>query len=378
MKADRLTIGQLFDTTRRLVAPLYQRSYVWKRKSNWEPLWNSVIEIAEQRLAGQQARPHFVGAIVLDQLPTRTGMVETREIIDGQQRLTTIQIAIAALRNYCGSVGAARYADAWKRLSVNDVPLSDDVNEEFKVWPTNVDRTSFAAVMRNGAAHQPQEQGSEGHDLIAEAYSYYHNRASRWIGPAESDALDQRLSSLYRALRDDVQLVVIDLEQHDDAQVIFQTLNALGTPLLPADLIKNHLLHLVEARGGQTEALYVQHWEPIDRAAAYWRAEILQGRLSRPRIDAFLQHYLTLVTRKEVSAVHLYAEFRDFAAARRDLTPDDHLKLIHNHAEVYKRFDAHPRGSREHEFFYRLEQLDTTTVHPLLLDVFSRIPLCQD
>jgi hypothetical protein len=56
------------------------------------------------------------------------------------------------------------------------------------------------------------------------------------------------------------------------------------------------------------------------------------------------------------------------------LAPDDHLKLIHKHADVYKRFDAHPRGSREHEFFYRLEQLDTTTVYPLLLEVFSRLP----
>src|SRR5262245_7747656 len=106
MKADRLTIGQLFDATRRLVAPLYQRPYVWNRKSNWEPLWTSITEIAEQRLRGQHPRPHFIGAIVLDQLPTRTGTVETREIIDGQQRLTTLQIAICAFRTHCTETGA--------------------------------------------------------------------------------------------------------------------------------------------------------------------------------------------------------------------------------------------------------------------------------
>jgi uncharacterized protein with ParB-like and HNH nuclease domain len=96
MRADKITVNGLFDPTERREAPLFQRPYVWKQEDNWEPLWESIRAVANKRLAGSPVRPHFLGTVVLDQLRTPTGKVGARQVIDGQQRLATLQLAIAA------------------------------------------------------------------------------------------------------------------------------------------------------------------------------------------------------------------------------------------------------------------------------------------
>ena len=100
MNAKKQNLGNIFDLTTRFIAPLYQRPYVWTQEKNWEPLWQSVLDVTQRRLANEQSRPYFLGAIVLDQLKTSTGEVEARQIIDGQQRLTTFQIVFAVLRDF--------------------------------------------------------------------------------------------------------------------------------------------------------------------------------------------------------------------------------------------------------------------------------------
>ena len=96
MHAEDRTLGVVFETTVRLLVPLFQRPYVWKEENNWEPLWDSVRTVADRRAAGDTIRPHFLGAIVLEQLKTETGEVDARQVIDGQQRLTTLQVMLAA------------------------------------------------------------------------------------------------------------------------------------------------------------------------------------------------------------------------------------------------------------------------------------------
>ncbi|OLC28978.1 MAG: hypothetical protein AUH31_07780 [Armatimonadetes bacterium 13_1_40CM_64_14] len=70
MKVDKLTAGRVFGMDERLEAPLFQRPYVWTEERNWVPLWDSTQELAEKRKAGATIRPHFLGAVVLDQLRT--------------------------------------------------------------------------------------------------------------------------------------------------------------------------------------------------------------------------------------------------------------------------------------------------------------------
>lgn len=79
--------------------------------------------------------------------------------------------------------------------------------------------------------------------LIPDAYLYFYETFDDWLGPAGTEDFQRRLEVLYGTMREDLHVVVIDLEANDDAQEIFETLNSLGTPLLPADLVKNSLFH---------------------------------------------------------------------------------------------------------------------------------------
>src|SRR5262249_3193203 len=143
------------------------------------------------------------------------------------------------------------------------------------------------------------------------------------------------------------------------------------TPLLPADLIKNFLFQSAEIRKDDTEKLYERYWKPFDQQSAFWRKVVGQGRLKRPRIDQFLQHYLTLVKGDEVPATHLFAEFRHFANQNSSMTPEAHLKMLHVFGDIFMRFNVgYDVMSKEGQFFHRLEALETTTFFPLLLQVF--------
>jgi Protein of unknown function DUF262/Protein of unknown function (DUF1524) len=375
MKVDKLTLERVFERTERLEAPLFQRPYVWGQGRNWEPLWASIQMVAERRLEKKPVHPHFLGTVVLDQLKTGLGKIHVRHIIDGQQRLTTLQLALAASRDLCSRLNEGRYAKAFEKLTFNEVPLSDNPDDAFKVWPTNADREDFRAVLKAGspvAVRKMEHARPDDEWLIPNAYLYFHDTIDEWLGPAGTDGFRSRLDVLYTTMRDDIHLVVIDLEPQDDAQEIFETLNALGTPLLPADLVKNYLFHLADAEEGQTERLYELNWKQFDRERGYWRKEVRQGRLKRPRLDLFLYHYLTLILRDEVLVTQLFSAYRDVVEASEGEDAAAHMARFKEYADVYQSFEDFRPDTREALFFYRLEQLDTTTIYPVLLEATKR------
>ena len=374
MKVDKLTLVTVFDRTERLEAPLFQRPYVWNEERNWVPLWDSIKEVAEHKIAGRPDRPHFLGAVVMDQLRTVMAKVSARQIIDGQQRLTTLQIALAAARDLSEELNQHKFALAFRKLTDNDFPLSVDPDEVFKVWPTNADRDVFRSVMRAESAEVVQallKEIKEGDDLIPNAYLFFSQRFREWLGAAEEPTCASRLEALYSTLRNDVHVVVIDLEKDDDAQEIFETLNALGTPLQAADLVKNYLFRSAEVQQQPTQKLYDQFWETFDTEKSYWRKEVRQGRLNRPRLDLFLHNYLTLMQAEEVNAMKLFTTFRDFVG-NGGSDSAKHMAAFRHYADVYRCMDELEATSREGLFMYRLDQLDTTTFFPLLLEVFKR------
>ena len=89
-----------FYAAQRFVVPLFQRPYVWNQEIQWEPLWNDVVRVADRVLNRplDMHHPHFLGAVVLQQVQKNTGQMQERTIIDGQQRLTTLQLLLDALR----------------------------------------------------------------------------------------------------------------------------------------------------------------------------------------------------------------------------------------------------------------------------------------
>ena len=359
---------------------LKTKGYVWRQEENWVPLWESIQDVAERRLNGNP-RPHFMGAIVLDQMAVSTGDIDTRQIIDGQQRMTTFQLLLTALRDICGTERSIPLRKAFDKLTKNEVPFSEDADEVFKIWPTNADRNHFRAVLTAGSPEKvrlefkltKKESNGARSNLIPLSYLFFYETLSEWLGSPIESEFTERLKVLWQSIKDDMQVVVIDLDEKDDAQVIFETLNALGTPLLPADLIKNFLFQSADLKTDNVEKVYEKYWKPFDEDSSFWREEVRQGRMKRPRIDLFLQHYLTLMKGDEVSATHLFGEFRDLARKRPTITTQEHLQSISRYGAIFQTFmSGFKDDSPEGRFFYRLNELDTTTVFPLLLEVFHR------
>lgn len=299
MQANKHALGDILSQEVRLLAPLFQRPYVWKEQENWFPLWQALEELLARRLAGEQQRGYFLGALVFDQIPTATGLVAARQMIDGQQRMTTLQILFRAASDVFGAFeGLQHEVKQLKRLMFNE--LEHESEELFKVWPTNIDRSNFRRVM----------QGTGGTGLLAECYGYFQSRLAEWINQ-DPPAQKERAAAFVQAARYDLVFVVIDLDNDDDGQLIFETLNALGTPLQPSDLVKNLLFREAVALKLNTQELYSRYWQPFDQESTYWRAELSVGRLKRPRLEVFLQFYLTLRRAKEPLQTHLFRDFRE-------------------------------------------------------------------
>ena len=384
MKADSVTVQVFFHAERRLLVPLYQRPYVWKREDHWEPLWDDIRALAERVIDGKLVRPHFLGAVVLEQIRTGIHEVQARLIIDGQQRLTTLQLLLSALRELCSEAGAEDLEKRLLRLTCNE-DADAAGNQRFKVWPTNLDRPAFSTLLRANAALslpsrvQSATKEAVGEGLLVKAFTFFVETIREWLQQTGPEDVKARATALVDVIRNSLHMVVIDLGDDDEAQVIFETLNARGTPLLPADLVKNFLFQAAaQGLGSDLDGVYKRHWEPFDKDADYWRKAVKQGRFFRPQIDLYLQHYLTLLTRDQVSATHLFSEFKEFVVARPEWNAEMHLESIHRFADVYRGFDGLDVETRKGGFFYRLEILDTTTLVPFLLGLYERFKAPED
>lgn len=401
MDANTRKLERIFDQTVSYQVPLFQRPYVWNREQNWEPLWEDIQSLLDKQLRGTQVHPHFLGAVVLEQLPNSAGSIETRQVIDGQQRFTTLQLFLIAARDHAAIRGNNKYIDRFADLVANKRSKIDHDEEVFKVWPTNGDRGAFRLVHEAGSPeglkNALKSAAGMAHDHnVLEGYRYYHGQLMAWLSGALDDpddvkaligkSVEDRLDSLWHVIKDYLQLVVIDLDKDDETQVIFETLNARGRDLLPADLIKNFLFRRALAQKEDVERLNARYWLGFE--SEFWRAEIKQGRLKRPRIDLFISHYLTMMTQDEVRAAHLFNAFKSFVLRGQPTigssipyprSASAHIEQLSRYSEIFRKFHVNGDHARLAVFLRRLEAIDTATVYPFLLHAHAElVPDRQD
>jgi Protein of unknown function DUF262/Protein of unknown function (DUF1524) len=367
--------------------PVYQRNYAWD-EDNWASLWEDIEGILDRHLndPGSQPPPrHFLGAIVIELQHFGVGGMETRFVIDGQQRLTTSQLLLAAAAMELEERGATGQAAELRSLTLNhDQAAVGDLR--FKIWPAKANRDAFKAVIEGAAAD------GEG---MAGAFWFFRRSITAWLeSPPRSlpagdpedasptpELIAERMTGLHTALRDLVYAVTINLDEDDNAQVIFETLNARGTPLSALDLTKNGLFLQAERAGLSEEVvadLHDAHWQPVFEADRYWQEEETQGRDRRSRGEWFLFHWLAMELGEVVGTKDLYDAFRRKKLVADDRPPIEELLItLCRDAQTYRHLWDQPAGSPERMFFHRLGTLDTTTVLPLVLLLFRSPEVTQ-
>lgn len=384
MDANAIALLDIFERKMRLEIPMFQRQYVWGEEHQWEPLWEDISRKFTEFIEDRRDAPvHFLGAMVLDQKQTHVGRVERRSVIDGQQRLTTLQIFLAAFRDFCREEGLEEFARECEKYTLNSGRMAEPEVEKFKVWPTLSDRSQFIDVLTAGSksslekihplTRRPYARKYNARPRMIEAYLFFHEQISAYFKGSSDEApvgadieMEYRVEACFEALKTALKVVAIDLGDGDDAQVIFETLNARGEPLLPADLLRNYIF-LRAARGGEKqEQLYEQYWSTFDEL--FWREEVTQGRLRRPRSDLFIQHYLASKQARDIPIKHLFVEYKHWVEREKPFSNvQGELSELARQRDNFRKISVSHESPSLGGLAHFLNLFDVSTAYPPLL-----------
>lgn len=442
MQPQKVPVTQLFNAPCQYQIPVFQRGYVWTLEKQVVPLWADVADRAnalmERRmlstgagaLALKPVPKHFLGSIVLAPLQNSFGRVGAYEVIDGQQRTTTLHLLMLALRHATQKIENSPLPQMLDLLIRNPGPYPNHLEDHHKVWPTQAGRQEMKALdeaatpeavcetypvkIERKVDGKKQTERIE-RPLMIQAYLYlYHAclgylkgiddladavdvgsertlsdalvggiRSSNVVEPFRPDlqAEAERAEILYTTLNENIQLMTLSLDAEDDPQVIFETLNARGEPLLASDLIRN-LVFLEAARHGKPVAtLYDTHWKRFDEqsdekkvvsANRYWREKERQGRLTYPRIDLFFFHYTILRSQQETLATHVFQAFKEWWQKEpRDL----HIELgrIVRASHIFRELVSPEGTSYVAEFGRLIKTLDVSSITPVYIALRERL-----
>ena len=308
MSAKIVNLKSLFGYPVSYQIPQFQRPYAWREDEQWFPLWEDVRNLAERHIEAKgqkRVKPHFMGAIVLQQRPSATGEVSKRVVVDGQQRLTTLQLLIKAVqlvfRQGNDEVRFERLQDLTEN---NESHLAGDPNNETKIRQSNAnDQRAFQEAIRVTFL-----DGQGAYWPITKAFRYFEGKADEWLSKAKTTKdRGRRSDALVEAFAQHLLIAVIDLDEEEEPHIIFETLNARGEVLRQSDLIKNTVMY--EAKVVDDARKAQQLWGMFDQNE-WWRKGTSESRLDRIELDRLLNHWMVATTRKNVAPNRIASEFR--------------------------------------------------------------------
>jgi len=266
MQASKKNISDIFNGGRILEIPFFQRAYVWQ-----EDQWERLLE--DMELITKTNKPYFLGSVILKQKPTSTAysVGDLRSVIDGQQRLTTLSIFFKVL---CLHTGDTFKFDGRFRIL--------NQNKDIAILHNHHDIDNFNKVLNSTELKELKGQGK-----IIECYNHFRKNI-------ESYQLD------YDKIMNNVMFVGIDLDENEDEQQIFDTINSLGVRLTVAELLKNFFFGREDIQSYKDNWRYV--FEDDDETVEFWEKEVLAGRIKRQNIELFFYAFLQIkVNTSEIS-----------------------------------------------------------------------------
>ncbi len=364
MEAGIQTLCGLFSSPVSYRIPVFQRPYAWTKERQWQPLWSDAKRVAEKLLASEQGEkipPHFMGAIVLQLQSAESGRVVKRIVVDGQQRLTTLQILVRAAQESLQNLDDTQRANQLSKLTLNDAQYQGgDSDSDTKVRQSNVnDLHSFQDVIRGlSDASGPLRS-------IEEAYQYFNKEITDWLNeqPANRNA---RANALNTTLTQYLQLATVDLDEGEKPHFIFSVLNARAEPLKDSDHIKNTVMF--EANVVDDAAKATELWGLFDRNE-WWRGSTNEGRYSRIHLDRFLNYWVIMQTRKEINADSVSTEFNRFLDSD-DLPIEQVAMGIRKAGQVYQDLEE-ARTPGIEAFLRRVKTMEIGVAMPILMWLYA-------
>jgi uncharacterized protein with ParB-like and HNH nuclease domain len=341
MEAKQTQIQIFLQTPKvQFVIPVYQRNYDWTTHQCGELLRDIIAVENENRVS------HFIGSIVyLHEGIIITSEVRELVIIDGQQRLTTINILYVALYRYAREKGLPEQEEIYKSFLTNQYVQNE--SSKLKLKQTDTNALAFKAIL-NGTENELDKYSN-----VKENFSYFKSQIN-----------DENFNTILNGLKRLI-FVEIALERDkDDPQRIFESLNSTGLDLSQSDLIRNFILMDLEPK--EQNKIYDQIWNPIEENARDFNRQ-------KSMVSDYIRDYLTLKTKRIPNKSKVYEEFKKIYYNKKDESFQQELENIKALSVHYRKFinpqlvsDASLR--RELEYISRLE---INVAFPFLLQVFE-------
>lgn len=327
--------------------PLYQRTYSWTEKQLGQ-LWSDILEQAELIESGEPASTHFLGSVVLAPSPQNEATFPRWLVVDGQQRLTTLSLALAAIRDHV----AGSQPDEAERIDeeylINKRKSGDD---HFRLLPTQADRSQFASHIRG------HEAATTVGGSVANAYQFFRRKLVAVGDPAAS----QDVFRIEQAITSRLTLVAVTAERGDNVHRIFESLNNTGLKLSQADLLRNYLFMRLPTRG---EHVYETRWLPM------------QASLSNDELEQLMWLQLVLDGDDRVRRQDLYTAQQQRFERREtgEEAIEAYIRELHRLSSLFRRL-IHPEEEPDQlvrAHLHRLNEWQSQVTYPALMLLLDR------
>jgi len=237
-------IVDLFYQSERIKVPSYQRRYSWKQE-NFEDLWNDLDALNEKE-------NHFFGTIVFKSGVHKAQQVNEIDVVDGQQRITTISILLCSVRDYLKeNFENDRIEERAKTINESLYLVDRDGKKRgLRLVLGNLDNKSYENIVE-----YPDDEIEN--ENISNCYDFFYNKID-----AELDGLTE-IKQLHDKILDQLIYVSITAEEHSDSYQLFEAMNNRGLSLSPIDLMKNYLLMKADNDSNTDEEKVEELWGDI-------------------------------------------------------------------------------------------------------------------
>lgn len=347
MDARAKTVREILHSGDQYLIPFFQRYYSWKHR-HWERLCNDVLALMDDPDVNSQ---HFLGPLVCTPTDHVPGEVPAYQLIDGQQRLTTLTLLLSALRDVAVEQG---FDDLAEEITEDYlVHKRKKALQRYKVVPRVGDREALIAVIE-GEIEKEHRQFN-----VYRAWKFFGKRITDW---ANEDP-EPKLRELFVALTGRLSLVVITIDGENPYE-IFESLNSTGLPLEESDLIRNYIF--MQVRTSEQEEFNDAHWESLEamfeESGGY--PEIAPTQFYR----SYLMHKGTYSKAKMT-----FVDFKD-ANRRSGAPPAEQVTELQRFLR-YEQLLRRPGTCEDKPLRRALQQigmLEITTAHPLLMNLLDR------
>jgi uncharacterized protein with ParB-like and HNH nuclease domain len=363
INANKELLNTFFSNNLQYVVPFFQRSYVWDEE-NWDILWEHIYNIAIN-FDGKIKNEHFIGTLITKKRSDGSIGENKLDLIDGQQRLTSLSLLLKAIATK--ATGKVPYTKLKEKT--NDLVVFENAKGDkfIRIEHSRNDKQYFEAIMFD---RDFQDLKNQEHKLL-KCYRFFLNKVE--------NLSDEQLDNLKTIVLSNVPVISMLLESNDDEQEIFDTINSLGVRLTTGELLKNFIFQDEKIR-----ALFETYWEPIfeddEEQIDFWNKKKTSGRIPRSNIEVLLYCYLIIQLKSSVELEKLFKEYKNWLKDKKTDKKVIFLKELKEYANIYFNF---PEGTElneigysqdEERFFHIIENLEITTVYPLILYLYKQVP----